>query len=277
VSLPTFIVIGPGRAGTTWIYEVLRAHPQVCMAQDTKETLFFDREYERGIDWYKRFFVGCEEACAVGEVSNTYIYDASVPTRIRLMLPDCTLITCLRNPVERIQSVYHYRRRSGTLDLGFEAALVSYPELVTDNRYWTQLQRYLAHFPVAQVRVLFYDDLVANPYAFLRQLYDTVGVDRDFVPAVVSQRINPAAKARSPALAKLARAGANVLRGVGLHALLDCLKRSRVVRGLLMKPLVGQEEQVMSDATRQALIKRLKPEIEGVARWTGRDLSDWLK
>jgi len=33
----------------------------------------------------------------------------------------------------------------------------------------------------------------------------------------------------------------------------------------------------MSDATRQALIKRLKPEIEGVARWTGRDLSDWLK
>ena len=31
-SLATFVMIGPGEAGTTWVYGLLKAHSEVCVA-----------------------------------------------------------------------------------------------------------------------------------------------------------------------------------------------------------------------------------------------------
>jgi len=56
VPLPTFVFIGPGRSGSTWMYELLRSHPDVCLGRGTKETLFFEKHYDRGVDWYESFF-----------------------------------------------------------------------------------------------------------------------------------------------------------------------------------------------------------------------------
>ena len=46
--LPDFICIGAGRAGTSWLYEMLREHPEIFTARDIKETHFFDDYYDRG-------------------------------------------------------------------------------------------------------------------------------------------------------------------------------------------------------------------------------------
>lgn len=276
-TLPTFIVIGPGRAGTTWIYEVLRAHPDVCMAKDTKETLFFEREFGKGIDWYAGFFKDCHNAQAIGEVSNTYIYNGNVPQRIHEVVPEATLIACLRDPIERIQSAYRFRKRNGAINVDFDDAIEEQPDLVTDNHYWTQLQRFLAYFPELQVRILFYDDLCADPAGFAAQLYRAVGVDDGFVPDAVSERVNVSASPRIPGTGRLFKGFARALRSMGHHRLLTATKRNRVVQSLLYRPAAGSSDVSMSKETYRRLLASFRAEIEGVEAFTGRDLSHWKR
>ncbi|MEL6239626.1 MAG: sulfotransferase domain-containing protein, partial [Pseudomonadota bacterium] len=57
-----FLVIGAQKAGTTWLYEMLRQHPDV-FTPATKELHFFCKEqhYERGLGWY------CEHFCDLAD------------------------------------------------------------------------------------------------------------------------------------------------------------------------------------------------------------------
>ena len=275
--LPTFIVIGPGRAGTSWMYEVLRQHPDVGTARGTKETLFFDREYYRGSEWYKQFFKDYDNYKARGEISNAYIYNPLVPSRIKSLLPDITLIACFRNPFERIQSVYLYRKQRGIISMGFAQAIGTYNDLIYNNFYWTQLKWFLAFFDSNKIKIMFYDDLCQNPKDFIRKLYTNIGASPNFVPDVVDKRINPGAKPNNPIIGKLSGTTANFLRSTGFHSLLDYLKRSDLVRSMAVKELKKEEKAILSDEVRRELLKVFKPEIEALAKYTGRDLSHWIK
>ena len=55
--LPNLLVIGASRAGTTWIDANLRRHPEVFM-HATKELHFFDRHYDKGLEYYEKCFEG---------------------------------------------------------------------------------------------------------------------------------------------------------------------------------------------------------------------------
>ena len=95
--LPTFLVIGAARSGTTALYLYLRQHPNVFMAQG-KETNFFAFEGEaldfRGpgaefvnnsvatFDEYQRLFADAPEAAAIGEASPLYLYAPRAAERI---------------------------------------------------------------------------------------------------------------------------------------------------------------------------------------------------
>jgi hypothetical protein len=85
-SLATFVMIGPGEAGTTWVYGLLKAHPEVCVAT-AKKTMFFDASYHKGVDWYHRLYPRCDGCKAVGEVSNSYIFSEEAPARMRAYNP----------------------------------------------------------------------------------------------------------------------------------------------------------------------------------------------
>lgn len=275
-NLPTFILIGPGRAGTTWLYEVLRSHPQVFMARGTKETFFFDREFHRGIEWYQKFFEGSAGASAIGEATNTYIYNPWVPQRIKSIIPDVRLLTCLRNPLERIQSVYFYRKRAGTLNCSFEDALDNHPDLLSDNLYWTLLSRFLDYFDQRQLFVFFFDDLQADSIRFVKNVYCAIGVDDEYIPNVVTQRVNVGAEARLAGTSQLFRFMADSMRLARLHVLLDALKRNVWLGNLAYRKLDNSERSILTPDLRQRLSEMYQPEIVHLAEFTGRDLSGWL-
>src|SRR5882724_7339456 len=46
--LPSFFVIGPPRTGTSWLHEVLSK--RASLSHPTKETRFFDRYFDRGLE-----------------------------------------------------------------------------------------------------------------------------------------------------------------------------------------------------------------------------------
>ena len=77
MTLPTFLGIGVPRAGTTWLHQLLSAHPDVFLPSRRKEVRFFDRHHEEGQGWYEGFFCPPDEAdrySAIGEISPQYLY-----------------------------------------------------------------------------------------------------------------------------------------------------------------------------------------------------------
>src|SRR5947207_15540157 len=61
LALPHFLCIGAQKAGTTWLYENLRVHPQIAVSP-RKEEHYFDLRYHRGLKYYAAQFSGPPEA-----------------------------------------------------------------------------------------------------------------------------------------------------------------------------------------------------------------------
>src|SRR5262245_15946864 len=115
MTLPNFLVIGAQRAGTTLLHRILDLHPAVYMPYRRKEVHYFDWYYDRGPEWYSRFFPTGAEARryrAIGEATPDYLFDARAPQRIRALLTDCRFVLSLRNPVDRAFSWYRFCLRS---------------------------------------------------------------------------------------------------------------------------------------------------------------------
>lgn len=186
--LPTFLLIGAMKAGTTSLYHYLKAHPQIFMPE-YKAPEFFAAEsnWWRGIDWYRKQFASAgPEAVAVGEASNVYAkYPRyrGVPQRIAAHIPDVRLIYVIRDPINRIRSHYQTRLAEGAEKAPFEEAVFKNPIYIDYSRYALQIEEYLKYFPREQLLIITAEDLRDARQATLRRVYEFLGVDAAFVPS----------------------------------------------------------------------------------------------
>src|SRR3954447_26712271 len=118
--LPTFLVLGAARCGTTSLHYYLAEHPDICMSTIKEPNHFLFAQTATGPkpciaddrrllaksvperDRYERLFPVA--AAAVGEASPLYLYTRETPGLIRAALPDARLIAIVREPVERAWS-----------------------------------------------------------------------------------------------------------------------------------------------------------------------------
>ena len=121
VALPTFVVIGAMRSGSTSLYKHLQAHPDVFMPR--KEIHFFDDRWDRGLAWYRSRFEGYDGQPAVGEATPTYLADPVALDRMAEMIPDARLLAVLRDPVDRAYSHYWMEHARGRDPRTFEQAV----------------------------------------------------------------------------------------------------------------------------------------------------------
>jgi hypothetical protein len=273
--LPNFICVGPGRAGTSWLYELFLGHPQVCMAKDIKETQFFNENYEKGLPWYERFFDHCKESNARGEISQRYIFDSKVPERIKATIPDCRILICLRNPYERIQSVYTYKLREGKVTYSFEEALRRMPELIEENRYSSRVKPYLDIFGRENLFFIYYEDLKSDPAKLCKGLFYFLGVKEDFVPKSAFEIVNQATIPRSVVVAKMAAGGARIMRKVSLYKLLTWAKRSDVLSRLLYREYRYDREDLLTLAAKAYIGRVFLEDIEKLESLLGRSFDGW--
>lgn len=200
-DLPTFIVIGAMKAGTTSLYHYLRDHDQIFMSR-IKELDFFVTEsnWSRGMSWYRHQFSGAGDALARGEASTLYTkfpeYQG-VPERIARTLPDVQLIYVVRDPIVRLRSHYQHRVMTGAETAPPEVALLENPTYVTTSKYAMQLERYLDHFPREQVLIVRSESLRTERQATVREVYDFLGVDSSRIPAAIETEFYRTAARRS--------------------------------------------------------------------------------
>jgi hypothetical protein len=130
--LPSFIIIGTQRGGTTYLHDLMLDHPQVS-APLVKEIQYFDGHYHRGTDWYRAHFSRridsrkqVRDATSITfEATPDYMYFPRVPGRIKETIPNVKLIAFLRNPVDRAYSHYRLSREIGVEPLDFEQAIAA--------------------------------------------------------------------------------------------------------------------------------------------------------
>jgi len=267
---PNFIFIGPDKSGSTWIDNLLRRHPDVCMAT-AKELFFFDRFYHRGWSWYERQFAHCRRGAAVvGEVSHDYLFSAQASERIHAMLPECRLMVCLREPVDRAFSSYLYMRRQGRTRQPFESALDAHRELIDHGLYGKHLETYLARFPREQIHVALFDDLRESPQEFAVALFGFLGIDSGAAP--MEHDAVPARAASRPRYFRVAWAAkqmALTMRRVGMHQVVDTLKRQPMLERALFTEFGEKDKPEIDRGTRQYLEDTFGPDLERVEELTG--------
>ena len=218
--LPSFLVIGAQKAGTTWLHAMLGDHPHVFMPTP-KELHFFDlrRHYDRGLGWYAAHYRGAAADAVLGEATPNYLWTSdhlaaewakpkffrrgwmhSVPERVRARLgSDLSLVVMLRDPVARAVSAFHHHMHvEGRLDRDapFEE-LVKTWGIAHMGFYAAHLERWFEVFPRERVQVLVFEDVMAEPQPALDAVCDHIGVDRiTLPPARLSERVHGGTKHR---------------------------------------------------------------------------------
>jgi sulfotransferase family protein len=215
--LPTFLLIGAMKAGTTTLYSYLARHPDVFMTT-LKEPNFFNDHWHRGVGWYERLFAPAGGALARGEASVRYTSfpdDPECPGRIASVVPEVRLLFLVREPLHRIRSHYLHEVAALRERRPLERALRENPIYLDRSRYAMQLERYLEHFPRERLLVVRAEDLFRAPLEVLPRVYAFVGVDPSWRPAGPVRRDNDTA--RKFQLPLLVRRGVKVASEAGVY------------------------------------------------------------
>jgi hypothetical protein len=251
----------------------LRSHPDVQLPNKVKETFFFDRRFHRGLEWYEKHFSSHPGEKKVGEIAPSYFHREEVTRRISSLFPDCKILATLRNPAERLFSLYLHYLRSGYTDQSFERAIREKPELVDSGRYFSHVRRWKECFGNENCLLLFYEQLEVDPIAYMNQIYEFLDLRPRFAEESLSRKVNVRALPRFPVLATRVKRISNALRGPGAYGLVNMLK-ALGLKGLIFsgskRPL-----PVMSDDESNMVREYLREEICKLERYLDVDLSHW--
>ncbi len=162
-NIVDFLIIGAPKCGTTSLSSSLRQHSQVYIPYE-KEIGFFSNEknWSKGLEWYKKKFDTGRLENVVGESTPHYLYSEKAPTRISRLLPNVKIIVLVRNPIDRANSHYWFRRRYGTekrnLKKAFREEISKYINtgqsyLIKPGIYSNHIDKFIEHFGKGQIKV----------------------------------------------------------------------------------------------------------------------------
>ncbi|KAM4024713.1 uncharacterized protein ACNLHF_025509 [Anomaloglossus baeobatrachus] len=184
-KLPQAIIIGVKKGGTRALLEALRAHPDVRAVG--VEPHFFDRNYEKGLEWYRDLMPRTVEGQITMEKTPSYFVTNEAPQRIHSMAKDTKLIMVVRNPVTRAISDY-------TQTLSKKPEIPTFEVLAFKNRtlglidaswsalrigiYALHLESWMQYFPLSQILFVSGEHLISNPAEELAKVQDFLGLQR---------------------------------------------------------------------------------------------------
>ena len=198
--LPTFLGIGSMRCGSTWLYEVLKLHPDVRMS-DCKEMDFFfmPQMLQHDLGWYAAHFApsnGSEPKPVRGEISPRYArLKAWQVNRIAELLPDLRIILTVRHPIERVwsQTLYDFGRLQGR-DIGKIGSAGFLRQLERartrfSSDYLRIIKIWTKAFGQKALHVSLFDQLREDPDTYVNGILRHIGASTPWrVPAEFTQR-----------------------------------------------------------------------------------------
>lgn len=275
MTLPTFLGIGVPRAGTTWLHTLLSSHPDVYMPTRRKEVRFFDRDYERGLDWYQTFFPSPEEAIeyqAIGEISPQYYQCERGPERISAALPESKLMVMLRHPVSRAYSNYGFNIQRWNYKGSFEEYLAAKPRMLERGFYSRYLRRYLRHFDKTQILALVFEDVFDDIPKTKSTIANFLEIPVDGFPSTIpGKKVNASTVPTFRSVYGFAVKMSQKLKKRQLHSVVDFVRRLGVER-ILSK---GSALPPLDQELKRHLSRSYRAEFDALEQCLQIDLSCW--
>ncbi|MDN5937473.1 MAG: sulfotransferase [Salinisphaera sp.] len=296
MARPNFFIVGAPKSGTTALHHFLRQHPEIYMPA-AKEPHFFgcadDPELPgrgRTLDQYLALFRGGEGKHSVGEASVYYLYSRQAARNIRAFNPDARVIIMLRNPITMIpslhqQRVYSDNERLHDLDAALDAEVprrrgeVRIPRKTLNphalfysemGRYTVQVQRYLEIFDPKQIRIILFDDFVADLAKEYRATLAFLGVDPNFQPGF--ERVNDSKSIRRLWVRRWLERPLDKGR---LRGLLP--SRRRIYERLRRWNTLPGKATTVTEAQEQRLRQEFGDDIQALSKLLGRNLDHWVR
>ena len=297
--VPDFYIVGAPKAGTTAMYEYLRTHPDLYLPE-RKELRFFGSDLDirdrqpLTAEQYLAYFAAAPADALIGTAYVWYLYSRRAAEEIAQFSPDARIIAMLRNPVDMLPALHGEHIANGNEDItDFTAALDAEPERragrripphahlpqglwYTDvPRYAEQLERYFAVFGRDRVRVILFDDFVADTAATFRETLDFLGVRTEFGPESF-EPVNVSRRIRSERFRHFLARPPRLPRLIIRTFVPGRLRRSAYERAKRMNIEVAARQPI-PPATVDRLRTNFAPEIARLSTLLDRDLTAlWL-
>jgi len=295
--LPNLIIAGAPKCGTTALFCYLAAHPEVCASSEKETCFLMDAGYplyrpqcnidHLGIEGYRQFFSHCKggDSRIYLEATPDYLYQETALRVLSGFDPQPKVVFILRKPSERIYSLFRFAQNNmAVLDasISFKKFLEMVecrdPSLrgrdillnaIDHSDYAIHLEKWFTAFGRERVKVLLFEELVADPRALMEELCRWLELEPEFYEGFDFQKQNEAVTVKSQAIhywrRRIARYLPAGLKPKGLRALYD---RLNITRG-------GVERSAEEQVTLARLDQRFAEGVEWLGVLTGLDFSTW--
>ena len=289
--VPTLIVPGAPKAGTSTLFSYLAQHPDIDAAL-IKEPHVYSRSERYARRWdpsaahsFAQLFDARSASRYRCEASTTYMLSPEAPSRIADDSPDAKFIFVLRNPVDRIVSHYNWLRTFHIPLQTFRSELEAdrgvafdpdchlqgnYKHYFASSSYGTHLTRYLAHFPAHNVFVITFEALTERPFETVNACFAFLGLSSldKLTPEHSNKTLAAQLDKRPAALQRLMQATPkHIFRWARAVPGLDPLYRRLCYRRL--------PPYAPSPAERNWLAAELQEEVAILRGAVGQEFSEW--
>lgn len=176
---PHFLCIGAQKAGTTWLHENLKKHPQIHLPK-RKELHYFDKHISNHMD-YASFFES--EKKLKGEITPAYSnlsYERI--NLVRELFTEMKIILLLRHPINRVWSHVMMsvcwgkgKKINEVPDSEIYNRIQAYDCIMRTN-YINIIENWKAVFPKEQIYIGMFKEIKDNPKKLLNDIFSFLNV-----------------------------------------------------------------------------------------------------
>ena len=303
-SLPDFLVVGAAKSGTTSLYKILLNDPRVFIPK-IKECRFFSQmprnfkggaaarfqnEGPRELTEYLDLFRN-KENYLKGDISNDYFYyyKKSIINIQEIYRKqgqeEPKIVIVLRNPVDRVFSMYNHTIRLASDSVNFDRAFQLSKERVRDGYAWMfdlmgvgesadAVESYISAFP--NVKIFLFEEVFSS--AGLADLCNFLGIELNQTDIInINENANYYTMPKSMLLAQA------LSQIIHLSTYTRCFLKNKYIRGLKRSAvhrlsILNKGKPVhLLERQRRYLSTYYEYDISRLEILLKRDLSSWLR
>lgn len=293
---PNLFLVGAPKCGTTSMAHYLGQHPQIYVPT-VKEPNFFVSDIggsdgNHNEEQYSELYSDWGDELYALDASTAYIVSRSAFSEIHRFCPTAKILIMLRNPVDATYSLFCHQKFYQTEPLEtFEEALADQERREKHESSWKRgflelhiyrrvyafkenIQRYLDRFEKENVKLIFLEDLEADPEKVMSDIALFLGV----VPfaSLDFQKKNRSKQVALPGFQDFLNRPPLWL-GFFTKWWLSPKIRWNIRTHLIAMTVRTKQNPPMNKEARRFLVKMFATDIDALSDMTGRDLSHWLK